>query len=53
MKIRNEQAAALRARAGNAGCAIAVDTRPKSISSKKGRNTRKSDRQKLRKGQWD
>ncbi|MFZ3583403.1 hypothetical protein ACOI1H_14690 [Loktanella sp. DJP18] len=53
MKHRNDQALALRMRAGNAGCAIAVDTRPKSIPNKKARNTRKGDRQKLHKGQWD
>ena len=34
-KHRNEHARALRARAGNDGCAIAVDTRPKVIGDKK------------------
>lgn len=34
---RNEQAAALRHRAGNAGTAIAVDTRPKIARPKHGK----------------
>lgn len=34
-KPRNEQAAALFARAGNAGQAIAVDTRPKIVRSRR------------------
>jgi hypothetical protein len=45
---RNEHALALRMRAGNAGVAIAVDTRPKSISNKKKRNNRKKVKEKLR-----
>jgi hypothetical protein len=53
MKPRNDQAYSLRLRAGNAGCAIAVDTRPKSIPNKRKQNTRKSDRQKLHGGKWD
>jgi hypothetical protein len=53
MRPRNDQAMALRMRAGNAGCAIAVDTRPKSIPNKKKRNNRKADRRVLRKGNWD
>ncbi|SFP86493.1 hypothetical protein [Tranquillimonas alkanivorans] len=35
MKDRNEHARALRVRAGNPGQAVAVDTRPKVIRSKK------------------
>tara|TARA_Y100000815_G_scaffold265123_1_gene281657 strand:- start:950 stop:1123 length:174 start_codon:yes stop_codon:yes gene_type:complete len=42
MKPRNDQAYALRLRAGNAGCAVAVDTRPKSIPNKRRKNDRKS-----------
>jgi len=53
MKHRNEQAASLFHRAGNAGCAVAVDTRKKVIPSRKGRNDRKAARQKLRAGRWD
>lgn len=53
MKQRNENALALFHRAGNAGVAVAVDTRPKKIASKKGRNDRKSSRQRLRSGRWD
>jgi hypothetical protein len=34
-KPRNGEAHALFARAGNAGCAIAVDTRPKSVPNKR------------------
>lgn len=48
MKHRNEQAAALRHRAGNAGTAIAVDTRPKTIPNKKRQNDRKKTREKLK-----
>lgn len=36
MAQRNEHAYALSLRAGNAGCAIAVDTRAKTVKSKKG-----------------
>ena len=50
---RNEHALALHHRAGNAGTAVAVDTRPKKIASKKHRNDRKAARQKLRKAQID
>ena len=51
--MRNDQAYALRHRAGNAGCAVAVDTRPKSIPNKRRKCTRKKTKQKLRRGQWD
>ena len=34
---RNEQARALRTRAGNAAVAIRVDTRPKTVAPKKGK----------------
>lgn len=53
MKNRNEHAAALYHRAGNAGAAVAVDTRPKSVPGKKRRNDRKATRQKLRAGRFD
>lgn len=53
MKPRNDQAAALFHRAGNAGCAVAVDTRAKSIPSRKRRCDRKATRQKLRSGRWE
>lgn len=36
---RNEHAAALSLRAGNVGCAVAVDTRPKIVKAKKGRGS--------------
>lgn len=36
---RNEHAAALSLRAGNAGCAVAVDTRPKFVKAKKGKGS--------------
>jgi hypothetical protein len=51
--MRNDQAYALRHRAGNAGVAVAVDTRPKSIPNKRRQNTRKKLKQRLRKGQYD
>jgi len=51
--MRNEHAYALRHRAGNAGCAVAVDTRPKSIPNKRRKNARKKLKQSLRKGQYD
>lgn len=35
----NEQARALATRAGNAGVAIAVDTRPKTVRAKRGRGS--------------
>jgi len=35
VKTRNEHAFARRHRAGNAGSAVSVDTRPKSVPSKK------------------
>jgi hypothetical protein len=55
VKHRDANAYALRLRAGNAGCAIAVDTRPKSIRSKKhkGQQDRKATKQSLRQGRWD
>jgi hypothetical protein len=42
VSIRNEHAAALRIRAGNAGTAVAVDTRPRVIASARRKSTRKS-----------
>jgi len=51
--MRNENAYALRLRAGNAGTAIAVDTRPKSVPNKRRKNTRKKTRQALKKQRWD
>jgi len=52
---RNEHAHALFHRAGNAGVAVSVDTRPKSIPNKrhKGKIDRKKSRQTLNKGRWD
>lgn len=50
-KPRNEQAAALHLRAGNAGTAIAVDTRPQIIPNKKKVNDRKKAKQLLRQTQ--
>jgi len=52
-KFRNPDAYALRLRAGNAGCAIAVDTRPKVVPNKRRKNTRKAAKAALRKGGWD
>lgn len=52
-KFRNEHAAALHHRAGNAGTAVAVDTRPKTIHSRKGRNNRKAVRAALRTGRYE
>ena len=49
---RNEHAYALFHRAGNAGCAVAVDTRVKSIPSKRRKNDRKSAKANLRRGNW-
>lgn len=48
MAKRNEQAAALSLRAGNAGCAVAVDTRTKIVKSRKGRGS--YDRKACRRG---
>jgi hypothetical protein len=57
MKPRNDQAYALRLRAGNAGCAVAVDTRPKVVPNKRRKNDRKSSKaaikQSLRRARWD
>lgn len=53
MAKRNEHAAALFHRAGNAGVAVAVDTRPKSVPAKRKDPGRKASRQKLRQGKWD
>ncbi len=39
MAKRNEQAAALSLRAGNAGCAVAVDTRTKIVKARKVRGS--------------
>lgn len=47
-KRRDENQRALFLRAGNAGCAVAVDTRPKSIPNKKRRNDRKAQKAALR-----
>ncbi|MFZ3583382.1 hypothetical protein ACOI1H_14585 [Loktanella sp. DJP18] len=49
IKGRNEHAAALFMRAGNAGVAIAVDTRPQSIPNRRKKNDRKSVKLSLRK----
>jgi hypothetical protein len=49
MKPRNDQAYALRLRAGNAGCAVAVDTRPKSVPNKRRKNDRKATKAALKK----
>jgi hypothetical protein len=51
-KARNAQAAALFHRAGNAGAAVAVDTRPKSIPNKRGRTNRQQVRVSLRRGDF-
>lgn len=48
MAKRNEQAAALSLRAGNAGCAVAVDTRTKIVKARKGRAS--YSRKNLRRG---
>jgi stalled ribosome alternative rescue factor ArfA len=48
MAKRNEQAAALSLRAGNAGCAVAVDTRTKIVKARKGRGS--YSRKNLRRG---
>jgi hypothetical protein len=53
VKRRDANAFALRLRAGNAGCAIAVDTRPKSIPNKRRKNDRKDAKATLRAGRWD
>jgi len=53
MRNRNEHKTSLFHRAANAGVAVAVDTRPKRIVSRKGRNDRKTTRAALRKGKWD
>lgn len=49
MAKRNEQAAALSLRAGNAGCAVAVDTRTKIVQARKGRGS--YDRKAFRRGE--
>lgn len=49
-KIRNEHAASLRMRAGNAGTAIGVDTRPKTMRDRRKSNDRKRVRSALRSG---
>lgn len=57
IKNRNEHARALTARAGNAGCAIAVDTRPKVVPNKRRKNDRKATKaainKSLRNARWD
>lgn len=45
---RNENAFALRHRAGNAGVAVAVDTRPKAVNGRRKHDSRKQARSKLR-----
>lgn len=50
---RNADARALFHRAGNAHVAVAVDTRPKKVVSRRRKNDRKATRQALKKGQWD
>lgn len=53
MKNRNEHKTALFHRAGNAGCAVAVDTRPKSVPAKNRRHeSRKAGKALLRRGDW-
>lgn len=51
-KARNAQAAALFHRAGNAGVAVAVDTRPKTIPNKRARVNRQAVRTALRRGDF-
>lgn len=46
--VRNEQAAALRHRAGSAHVAVSVDTRPKSIPNRRKANDRKVSKVKLK-----
>jgi stalled ribosome alternative rescue factor ArfA len=50
MTKRNEQAAALSLRAGNAGCAIAVDTRTKIVQARKGKGS--YSRKAMRRGDY-
>lgn len=50
---RNGEALALFFRAGNAGAAVAVDTRPKRVPNKRRRNDRQSAQADLRRGAWD
>lgn len=53
MNNRNEHKTALFHRAGNAGCAVAVDTRPKAVPGKKRRHeNRKAAKAALRRGDW-
>lgn len=47
-KHRDDNHRALFLRAGNAGCAVAIDTRPKTIPNKKRRNDRKAQKAALR-----
>ena len=50
---RNVQAHALHHRAGNAGCAVGIDTRPKSVPNKKKfrkSTDRKAAKARLKKG---
>ena len=51
MRQRNEHSHALFARAGNAGCAIAVDTRPKRVPNKRRKNDRRAAKAGLKK-EW-
>lgn len=51
-KARNEQAAALFLRVGNAGTAVAVNTRPQAIPNKRGRTSRQAVRTALRRGDF-
>jgi hypothetical protein len=51
---RNEHATSLHVRAGNAGVAVSVDTRPKVIPNKRRRGAQRSDvKRRLRKGTWE
>lgn len=53
VKPRNEHAAALHIRAGNAGTAIAVDTRPKTVPDRRKKSDRKSVRAQLKSRDWE
>jgi len=51
IRSRNAEAASLHHRAGNAGVAVAVDTRPKVKQSRKGYDRRRDSRQ-ARREEW-
>lgn len=48
MNRRNEHAFALHHRAGNAGTAVAIDTRPKTVPNKRKKIEKQKSRKKLR-----